>query len=250
MIDLLTPELRVERPPAGGEASRYVRSYLIMRILVGALGVALPFMLVFGDGLLFDGHPFPRDSLSAYYYSGVRDLFVGTLSATAVFLITYKVADRTLDNTLSILAGIAALAVAVFPTGPAAQTARLTPLQDLLGEGFVEGIHFTAAAIFIISLGAICYLFGVREGARPARPGKRSPSFWRRYHWACAGAIAAALLWIAVTQAVGRPSKSLLIGEAASVLAFGASWFMKGLELDMLRGSHATRAADGEAVGL
>jgi hypothetical protein len=248
MIDLLTPELRVDRPPADGEVSRYVRSYLIMRASVGALGVALPLMLVLCDGLVFDGEPFPRDSLSAYYYSGVRELFVGTLSATGVFLITYKVADRTLDNTLSILAGMAALVVALFPTGLPAHATQLTPLQDRLGEGRVEAIHFTAAGIFIMSLGVICFFFGVREGARTPRQGRRSPRFWRRYHWACAGAIAAALLWIGVTQAAGGPSRSLLIGEAVSVWAFGASWLMKGLELDILRRSRGTEAASGEAV--
>jgi hypothetical protein len=236
-LDFLTPELTVERPPADRDVSRYVRSYLIMRISVGALGVALPFMLVFCDGVFFNGDPFPRDSLSAYYYSGVRDLFVGTLSATAIFLITYKVANRTLDNTLSILAGIAGLAVALFPTGLPAHVNVLTPLQDRLGEGVVEAIHFTAAGVFIVSLGVICFFFGVREGARPPRQGNRSPRFWRRYHWSCAGAIAAALLWIGVTQVAGGPSESLLIGEAVSVWAFGASWFMKGLELDILRGS-------------
>lgn len=243
MIDLLTPQLTVERPPADREVSRYVRSYLIMRVLVGALGVALPFVLVLGDGLVFDGEPFPRDSLSAYYYSGVRELFVGTLSATGVFLITYKVAERTLDNTLSILAGIAALTVAVFPTGLPVCVTQLTPLQERLGESFVKAIHFTAAGIFIMSLGLICLFFGVREGARSPRVGKRSPSFWRRYHWSCAGAIAAAVVWIAVTAVARGPSRSLLIGEAVSVWAFGASWFMKGLELDILRGSSGTPAA-------
>ena len=69
MIDLLKPELTVERPPSDPDTSRYVRSYLILRVLLGSLGVALPFLLVLGDGLLFDGDPFPRTSLSAYYYS-------------------------------------------------------------------------------------------------------------------------------------------------------------------------------------
>ncbi len=200
MIDLLTPELKVERPPPGGEASRYVRSFLIMRIFIGALGVALPFVLVLCDGAVFDLDPFPRDSLSAYYYSGVRELFVGTLCATGVFLITYKVADRTLDNTLSVLAGVAALAVALFPTGLPEHVGQLTPLQEELSEGAVEAIHFTAASIFILSLGVICYFFSVREGARPPRPNKRSPKFWRRYHLACAGAIAVAVVWIVITQ--------------------------------------------------
>lgn len=235
MIDLLTPELTVEPRPTDPDRSRYVRSYLIMRIFVGVLGVALPFLLVLSDYVAFDG-PFLRDSLSAYYYSGAREVFVGTLSATAVFLITYKVATRSLDNTLSIVAGLAVGFVAAFPTGRPAQVLGLTPLQERLGESVVAAIHFTAAAAFIVSLAVITYTFGVREGARAPREGKRSPTFWRRYHWLCAGAIAAALLWIGVTELAGWPSKSLLIGEAVAVWAFGASWLMKGLELDTLRG--------------
>jgi thiol:disulfide interchange protein len=244
MLALLRPEKTVRPRPADQEGSRYVRSYLIMRLFVGALGVALPLMLVFVDGLAFDGDPFPRDSLSAYYYSGVRELFVGTLCATAVFLVTYKVAELSLDNTLSTLAGAAALVVALFPTGrDAGDDIALTPLQDRLGEGVVQTIHFVAAATFIVSLGVITYFFGVREGARPPREGNRSPAFWRSYHWACAGTIAAALEWILVTMLAGWPRTSLLIGEALSVWAFGASWLAKGAEMDVLRGTAAGEAA-------
>ena len=234
MIDLLKPEVTVEPRPADPDTSRYVRSYLIMRIFIGALAVALPFLLVLIDGLGFDGDPFPRDSLSAYYYSGVRELFVGTLSATAVFLITYKVADRTLDNTLSVLAGFAVLLVMLFPTAPPADVG-LTPLQELFGVSSVKAVHFIAAGAFILSLAVISFFFGVREGARAPREGRRSPAFWRGYHWACTGAIAAAVVWIVLTALAGGPSKALLIGEAVAVWAFGASWLMKGLELDFLR---------------
>jgi hypothetical protein len=41
MIDLLNPEVTVGPRPTDPETSRYVRSYLIMRVFVGALGVAL-----------------------------------------------------------------------------------------------------------------------------------------------------------------------------------------------------------------
>ncbi len=234
MIDLLKPEVTVEPRPVDPDMSRYVRSYLIMRIFIGALAVALPFLLVLIDGLGFDGDPFPRDSLSAYYYSGVRELFVGTLSATAVFLVTYKVADRTLDNTLSVVAGFAVLLVMLFPTSPP-EGVGLTPLQELLGVSGVKAVHFVAAGAFIVSLGVISFFFGVREGAREPREGRRSPTFWRGYHWSCAGAIAAAVVWIVITALVGEPSKALLVGEAVAVWAFGASWLMKGLELDFLR---------------
>jgi hypothetical protein len=231
MSDLLTPQRTVE-PRPGRETSRYVRSYLIMRVLVGALAVALPFLLVLGD-LALGGDPFPRTSLSSYFYSGMREVFVGTLCATAVFLVTYKVAERSLDNTLSCIAGIAVLAVALFPT--TSSRADLTPLQERLGESLVGGIHYFSAAVFIGSLAVISFFFGVREGARDPRPGKRTPRFWRNYHWLCAGAIGAAIVWIVVTELFGGPRNSLLYGEAVAVWAFGASWLMKGLELDILR---------------
>ena len=238
MREFLKPVAAVHpRPPDPGTA-RYVRSYLIMRTVVGALGLALPFVLVLLDGLWFDGDPFPRTSLSAYYYSGAREVFVGALSATGVFLITYKVAEVNLDNTLSVLAGLAVLVVAQFPTGRPDDELGLTSLQDRLGESVVAGIHFTAAGAFILSLAAISYFFGKREGARHAAAGRRSPRFWQSYHWICAGTILAALAWSAVTEVSGwGPSRSLLYGEAVAVWAFGASWLWKGLELDMLRGA-------------
>jgi hypothetical protein len=247
MNDLLSPERAVEPRPAGRDTSRYVRSYLIMRVFVGALGVALPIALVLGDGLVLGGEPFPRSSLSAYYYSGVRDVFVGTLSAIGVFLVTYKVAERTLDNTLSTLAGIAVGLVALLPTGvPAGEQA--TPLQELLGESTVETIHYVSAAVFIGSLALIRFFFGVREGSRPHLPGRRSPAFWRWFHWACGAAIVASLLWIAVTELAGGPGRSLLIGQWVAVWAFGASWLAKGLELDFLSRRAESASADSARV--
>lgn len=43
-------------------------------------------------------------------------------------------------------------------------------------------------------------------------------------------------MWSGITELSDwGPSRSLLYGEAVAVWAFGASWLMKGLELDMLR---------------
>jgi hypothetical protein len=236
MREFLTPVEAVHPRSEDPDAARYVRAFLILRVMVGALGIALPFALVLIDGLWFDGNRFPRTSLSAYYYSGVRELFVGALSATGVFLIAYKVAEVNLDNTLSLLAGVAVLGVALFPTDRSSHAIALTPLQDRLGETTVATIHYVSAATFISALGIISYFFGRREGARPPVPGKRSPGFWRAFHWGCAGLIAAALAFILVTEVLGTgPAESLLIGEAVSIWAFGVSWLWKGLELDMLR---------------
>src|SRR5690242_6235400 len=68
----------------------YLRSYLLMRTLIGFTGVALPVVLIAGDKLLDTGAHALRGSLSMYYYSGMRDFFVSGMSAAAGFLITYK----------------------------------------------------------------------------------------------------------------------------------------------------------------
>jgi hypothetical protein len=77
MTGLLTPVRRVERrpdPDTNQDATRYVRSYLWMRVGVGVLGIALPVVLVLIDRFAFHGNPAPRGSLSVYYYSEMRDV--------------------------------------------------------------------------------------------------------------------------------------------------------------------------------
>jgi hypothetical protein len=240
MTSLLTPVRQVPPRPDPNtqtDQTRYVRSFLSMRVGIGVLGVLMPVLLVFVDKLAFHGSPFPRGSLSAYYYSGMRDEFVGILSATGIFLITYKIAEKNLDNAASILAGVCACVIPIFPTGQPSPAPPLTPLQDWLGVGVVKTVHFGASAVFLVALGVLSFFFGLREGQRPQRQGTLSPTFWRWFHWGCTIAMGLALLWIVVTLAVGWPPKALLVGEWASAWAFGLSWLAKGAELDMLFGT-------------
>ncbi len=230
------PDVAVRPRPTDPAAKPYVRSYVFMRFATGLLGVVLPPALVFFEPLLFDGQPFPRGSLSAYYYSGMRELFVGGLWAIGVFLILYKLPEFTWESRLSSLAGAAAVAVALFPTGRPGDGVSETPLQLRFGEGVVEGIHFTAAGAFILLLVPITYLFGREEGKRTVRPGRMSSRFWRNFHWTCSGLILVAFALAAFAGITGGPDKGLLIAEWAAIWAFGASWLMKGAELDLLLG--------------
>ena len=240
MAGFLSPVREVGRrpdPDTQKEELWYVRSFLWMRIGIGVLGVVLPLWLVFADKIAFHGNPFPRGSLSVYYYSGMRDVFVGIMSATGVFLITYKISEKNLDNLAGLAAGVCAGLIALLPTGRPSDQIALTPLQDLLGHTTVKWIHYIASGLFLGLLAVLSYYFGVREGDRPRRQGtRRSPTFWRWYHWVCTMAMVLAIMWIIVTFSVGWPPRSLLIGEWVSAWAFGASWLMKGAELDTLFG--------------
>jgi hypothetical protein len=223
----LWPDEAVMPRRTAPDASPYVRSYLIMRTLVGLLGIAVPVLLVFGEPILFDDRPFPLGSLSAYYYSGAREVFVGSLFAIGGFLITYKIADHSWENIVSIVAGLAVVTVALFPTGRPGAGVPLTPLQAGLGESAVERVHYGAGAIFFTSLALISYLFS-RAGPQT---GRRSPAFWRRFHLACCGLILAALALALAHLVLDWPGKGLLIAETVAVWAFGLSWLMKGFEI-------------------
>jgi len=225
----------------------YLRSYLLERAIIGFIGVSLPVVIIAGDNLLRTDGPVVRNSLSAYYYSGMRDFFVGSLFAVGLFLITYKIFERTLNNVLTAIAGVAAFLVAFFPTDRTpTETVGLTPIQSHLGERTVSHIHYTSAGVFIVSLAIISFFFGVQEGRRSSqRAGCRarmSPAFWRWFHWACA---TVTLLAVAFTVLATRNRMfhgySLLIGESIAVVAFGLSWLFKGLELDVLKGPRSAR---------
>jgi uncharacterized iron-regulated membrane protein len=144
------------------------------------------------------------------------------------------------DNVLSVVAGLAAIGVALLPT---AGDGPLTPLQQALGERVVQLVHYGCAAVFVVLLGVLSHRFGTREGARPDRSARRR-RWWRRFHHVCAYVVFAAVAFMAVTQTTGRfDTWSLLVGETVAVLAFGASWVVKGAELDLLLGRRRRAAA-------
>jgi hypothetical protein len=70
-----------------GGAAAYVRSYLVMRLAIGALAMALPLLLVAMVDVIEGSNPATRGSMSADYYTGAQDLFVGVLCVIGVFLI-------------------------------------------------------------------------------------------------------------------------------------------------------------------
>lgn len=225
------PDVTTPARPSGDNPDEilYVRSYLLVRLMIGILGTSLPIALLVGDGLLLSGE-MPRASISAYYHSGLRDVLVAGLCIVGFFLMTYQLLHYNWDNVLSVIAGVAACFVAVFPTaGPS----PLTPIQELLGEACVSRIHLISAAVFILGLAAMSFLFGLRDGRRTDRA--CGGAFWRRFHWGCALAIVAAVGHIVLTKWTGRGDEhAMFFGEAVATFAFGLSWLGKGLELDWL----------------
>ena len=93
-----------------------VLSYLGLRKAIGIIGISLPFVLAIGK-IIFDD-PGIQPSISDYYYTIMGDVFVGSLCAMGVFLLSYRGYDKQ-DNIAGNLACVFAIGVALFPTTPA-----------------------------------------------------------------------------------------------------------------------------------
>lgn len=218
-----------------GYAERFdndlVLSFLRVRRAIGLLGYFLPTALVlwsvtFGKGLL--------PSISAYYYSPMREVFVGTLCAIAVFLWSYEGYRPRPGEWLSDLmagraASLGALAVALVPTAPD-QPVACTLSQCVLGFSAASTLHWLGAALFFGALALFCLVLFVR-GDHPDAEKTASNHIYR----ACGWIIIAAMALIGLILMSPDPVKDQLLPlrpvfwlETIATFAFATSWMVKG----------------------
>ena len=95
---------------------RFIDSYAFLRFLIGLAAFSLPItLLVWGFFLneepWFEDKTFAvADSLSSYYYTPARNVFIGVLWAVGAFLIAY-VGENRKQNVYGWIAGLSAIVV-------------------------------------------------------------------------------------------------------------------------------------------
>jgi hypothetical protein len=236
-------------PPAVAEASNsLVLHFLTLRKAIGFIGIALPWTLIAGenlrDWLAPSATPMGRAwielSISAYFHTGMRDVFVGSLCAVGVFLLCYKGYERT-DSTLAKAAGAFALLVALCPTSETSREATDVGGRVLDSVTFFSGadspdpalvgyVHFGAAAAFFLILAYMSiFLFTRTDAARPTPRKLQRNTIYR----VCGIVMLACIIAIGVAklalndQAEAR-SHFVFWLEAIAVVSFGISWLTKG----------------------
>jgi len=108
-----------------GPARAKVMDYRTLRAVIGGIVILLVPVVYIGNWLIFIRHPgdcfynphWIPGSLSGFYYTHMRNLFVGAMCAVGVFLVAYRGHDRW-DDRLTNVAGLAAICIALFPTMP------------------------------------------------------------------------------------------------------------------------------------
>jgi hypothetical protein len=204
---------------ATSNAQYLVRSYLFLRKSLGYIGIALPFVLIIGKILLES--PGISDSISSYYYSVMRNVFVGILCAIGIFLICYRY--ERLDNILGIVAGCSAICVALLPTAP---DVGATDQQVIIGW-----LHLLFAVCFFLII-AVFALFLFRRTDPNKNPTRRKQQR-NTIYLICGITIVACVLLIPLINILPgntwlQPLHPVFWLESLALWAFGFAWLVKG----------------------
>lgn len=199
-----------------------VFSYLTLRTAIGVLGTALPFVVSLGALVLF--RTGIQSSLSAYYYTGMRDVLVGTFWAIGFFLLSYKGYERA-DDIAGNLGCLFAVGISLFPTAP-----DFAPSSAARLIGY---IHFAFAALFFLTL--IYFSLFLFTKTHPRKSPSRRKLQRNIVYKACGYAMCVCLLLIFVYTVLPKEAAYVFLVfnpiywlEAIAIVAFGVSWLTKG----------------------
>jgi hypothetical protein len=221
------------------EGNQLIVSYMVLRRAVGWIGTLLPVVLVVGNAISSTASR--PDSMSGYYYTGMRNIFVGALCALGVFLGAYDGYDDV-DRWMTNIAGFGAIGVALCPTKPAVP--RLSASQQVVGD-----IHLVFAAVTFIALGLMALRFAkagqtppglgmadrIRYGLGFGKPNAEDNVVYRVSGITILSCVLLAAASNLLPASVKAHWPLLFIFEAVAVFAFGVSWFVKGQTIQAMR---------------
>lgn len=196
-----------------------ILSYHRVRQTLGLMGLSLPIMLCIGG---FLSGTAIEPSISDFYHTGMRNLFVGALTPIGIFLIAYK-GWKGLGK-ITMIAGLAAIGVAFFPNeGPDVL------LREAGQSRAVAIMHYVSALTFFVCLGLFCFVVFPSDATRAQR----------RAFYRCGYAILLSTILVTICsyfKVQGPVGPQTLVMEAnlvfwfesIGVWGFAVAWLLKG----------------------
>lgn len=208
--------------------NEFVISFLTLRKTIGVIGILMPIIVRVG-AYYFEGIP-SNDSISAYYYTGTRDVFVGILFAIGVFLFCYR-GPATQDNVLTNIAGLAAIGIGLFPTEVRYHPVILAKFPSINDPKFpcyephgLLGIHIYVVATFFIILSYLVIFRFTKPTQLPITKQKKS----RNKIYILSGIVMLLSLGAIVAIKAISEDTSIFWPETFAIVAFGIAWLTKG----------------------
>ncbi len=209
-----------------------IKTYRRIRKAIGYLGFVLPILLIVLSLIPFF-ETSVQSSISKYYFTNLREVFTGTLSAVGLFLIRYVGFKSSSfwknDNLLTNIAGFCAIAVAFIPTNPECWADKIYTIIPYNGN-FIGWIHYGFAGLLFLILAYISIrIFPLGQNEKD---GARQTSFDENVIYkVCGYLMIGSLVLVPIFSALKIVSYSTLILEALILFAFGISWLIKGRAL-------------------
>ncbi len=204
----------------------YVISYLTLRRAVGILGIALPVILVVGS-VIACGCCNIQVSISNYYHTCMRNIFVGIMCVVGFFLFSYTGYDKR-DNIAGHIGAVFAIGVALLPTAfKGTAHCLIHPLSENPLTGY---LHLASAMLFFcVLIYFSLFLFTITKNPTPQK--KKRNLVYR----VCGYTMLGCILLIG-TYIILLKGKLLWLDnlnpvfwlEAFALWAFGISWLTKG----------------------
>ena len=188
-------------------------SYLLHRRIIGIIGIVLPIVLLIGASI--------QNSISAYYFTPMRDILVSCLIIVGAFLLIYACYSK-IDNIVSSIAGGAAIITALFPT----DSIGVYEYSFIGLSGKTSSLmHIIFSAIFFICL-IIMSGFLFTKSIGPVTSKKKIRNI---IYIICGSVMLVFLILLGIMNAFGLAWVNFtFIAESIMLLAFGVSWFIKG----------------------
>jgi len=219
----------MEKPPE-------IISYYTMRRAIGILGITLPLILLAGSSLLGDCKEV-QYSISTYYHTSMRNIFVGFNCAVALFLFAYRGHDWK-DNLAGYLGCIFVLGVAFLPS-TLSSTPHACLIPAIAQHPLVGKVHNMCALLYFIILIVyallLFFFFYIEMVTGEKMFMGRQKKRRNVVYYICGSVMTVSLLlilayvWILGRSYPGLKSLDPVFWlESIMLLSFGITWLTKG----------------------
>lgn len=198
------------------------QTYFWSRVGIATVGILFPLVLWL-VGLKININL--QGSISHYYHTPMRDVFVGSLFAIGAFLYFYRGYSNS-ENIVLDLAGILAICTALFPTS----------IEDVIGEPQCDTftapyIHGVCAISFFIAIAYSCIFQSSATLEKMPDPSRQR--FYRIvYKFLGGGMIIFPLLSALLLYLFDETRSIIFFIELASVWTFSIYWIVKSFEIN------------------
>jgi len=228
--------------PASTRIDRHILdTYFYLRLGTGLLAFMFPILLWVGGKALFGISLL--ESMSNYYHTGMRNVFVGVLFAIGFFLMLYKGFTQREDWALNLAAALA-VGIALFPMNidwnigcnidckTAVDTCAC--LESRFKPYMEGGLHAVCAALFFLSIAYVA-IFCSGETLYLVDAKKRKLYKYIYYVLGWMMVAVPAVVWLLFTFAhqenPNGKNYSIFFVEFAGIWVFSFYWLVKTLEV-------------------